>query len=152
MLAISGALVFATPSRAQNSAEVKSSSAPVVSDQKEKAKLMEATRVSTDDTVRKVAEQETKQKKQKRTAKQPSEKPDEVVEFQPVAQPEPDSKDAAPDQRQSKKSASKSVHGSLYGADGGNTRQSGASVGASAKSGNTHVYVETDRSKSDAPH
>jgi len=147
-----GALLFATAARAQNSPESSSSSPPAASSQQEKTKLMEATRVSTDGAARKVAEKETKQKKQNRAEKQHSEKASDVMELHPVAKSEADSDEAARVPPESKKSPLKKIHGSVYGAEGGNNRRTGASAGASTKSGNTHIYVETDRSKQDAPH
>ncbi|HUI41784.1 MAG TPA: hypothetical protein VL523_07435 [Terriglobia bacterium] len=42
------------------------------------------------------------------------------------------------------------VHGKVYGAGGGVGRQTGEAVGATSKSGNTSVYVQTDQTKSAA--
>jgi hypothetical protein len=146
------ALLFATAARAQNSTESNSSSPPAASSQQEKTKLMEATRVSTDGAARKVAEQETKQKNQNRAEKQHSDKASDVVELHPAAKSEADSDVATRGAGASKKSPLKKIHGSVYGAEGANNRRTGASAGASTNSGNTHIYVETDRSKQDAPH
>jgi len=52
--------------------------------------------------------------------------------------------------RKSKKSTLGNVHGQVHGSVDGNnpgTRRTGASVGASSKSGKTAVYVETERGR-----
>lgn len=125
-------------------------------------KLIEVTRVSTEEAARKAAEAESKKDQateaagtEKDTAK--SAAPD-VSELQPVAKTGGDSDNALRlPAEESKKSPLKDVHGSVYGtldSSGSGNRGTGANIGASTKNKKAHIYVETNRSRADSgtPH
>lgn len=125
-------------------------------------KLIEATRVSTEEAARKAAEAESKKKQasekagtEKDTMK--SIAPD-VSEIQPVAKTGGGSDDALRlPTEESKKSPLKDVHGSVYGtldSGGSGNGGTGANIGASTKNKKAHIYVETNRSRTDSgtPH
>jgi hypothetical protein len=123
-----------------------------------KVKLLELTRVSTEEAARRAAQEKTKKTaRQDSATKEDSKKsaPSGVSEFRPVTKPTGDSADAIeiPSQK-SGKSPVKDVHGTVQGVSGSGTRAAGAEVGASSKGGKVHVYVETERSRSDTqpPH
>ncbi len=114
--------------------------------------LDEATRVSTSEALKSVA-QESKEKSKTSEGSSTS----DVLEFQPSAPPSAGARTVVAPSRDSKKSMAKNVHGSVYGSADpratGNHRTGGA-VGASSKSGKSSIYVETDqgRSTSSSPH
>jgi hypothetical protein len=119
-------------------------------------KLIEATRVSTEEAVRRAAEDKAKATS-KTSAKKDSGKESApgVSELQPVSKPAGDSAAATQVPRdESGKPVLKNIHGSVQGASGAGNRRAAAEVGASSKTGKTHVYVETERSRSDpaTPH
>jgi hypothetical protein len=122
----------------------------------DKIKLIEATRVSTEEVARRAAQDKAKGTS-KTVARMNSEKGASpgVSELQTVSKSADDS-DATVRVSAAKgdKPLLKNIHGSVQGASGSRTRQGGAEVGVSSKTGKTHVYVETERSRSDpaTPH
>ena len=124
-----------------------------------KAKLLEATRVSTEEAARKAAKVASKPAADKPEAKENSEESDQkdsaVTELTPAMKTDHDSDEIVRlPTGESPSSPLKKIHGSVYGAGGSHSSRTGASVGASSKSGKTHVYVESERSRSDSetPH
>lgn len=125
-------------------------------------KLIEATRVSTEEAARKAAE--AKSKKDQATEATETEKdavksavPD-VSELQPLAKTGGDADDALrlPEEK-SKESPLKDVHGSVHGtldSSRPGNRGGGANIGASTKNKKTHIYVESNRTRTDSgpPH
>ena len=111
--------------------------------------LVEATRVSTDEAARSVAQKQTTKGNEEEGAKEDNEAA--VVEFKPApASAEPSGDAVVVPSKGSKKSTLGNVHGQVHGSVDGNnpeTRRTGASVGASSKSGKTAVYVETERGR-----
>lgn len=117
-----------------------------------KPKLSEVTRVSTDEAARSVAEKQTTKGNEEEGAKEDHEAA--VIEFKPArASAESSGGAVVVPSKGSKKSVLGNVHGTVHGsADARNsgTRRTGASVGASSKSGKTAVYVETERGRTEA--
>jgi hypothetical protein len=127
-----------------------------ISPSAEKVKLIEATRVSTEEAGRRAAQDKAKGTS-KTIAKKKSENDSApgVSELRPVSKPAGDSAvTTRVPADESGKSVLKNIHGSVQGASGAGTRRAAAEVGASSKTGKTHVYVETERSRSDpaTPH
>jgi hypothetical protein len=124
---------------------------------KEKS-LADVTRISTEDAARKAAQAEAKKKAD---AQEQSGEPStmkstgDVTELKPASKSGGDAGDAVilPGEK-SGKFPLKNIHGKVYGTSGAENRQSGASVGASTKDNKAHIYVETNRSRSDTakPH
>jgi hypothetical protein len=126
----------------------------------EKVKLSDVTRVSTDEAARQAAKEKAKSEQSS------SAKPDEetkkadpgeaasspVSELQPVKKTSKDSGATDDPTAEVGSSNARKIHGSVHGAAGSGARQGGADLGASSKSGNTHVYVETDRATTPQPH
>jgi hypothetical protein len=114
-----------------------------------KPALAEVTRVSTDEATRSAAKKQAKKTAEEEVAEKPSD-PD-VVELRPApASAESSGGAVVVPSKKSKKSVLGNVHGTVHGsADARNsgTRRTGASVGASSKSGKTAVYVETERGR-----
>ncbi|MGD0921784.1 MAG: hypothetical protein ABSA70_08500 [Terriglobia bacterium] len=114
-----------------------------------KPALAEVTRVSTDEAARSAAQKQTAKGNKEDGAKEDNEAA--VLEFKPA----PASAESSGDvvvvpSKKSKKSVLGNVHGTVHGSlDSKNagTHRTGASVGASSKSGKTAVYVETERSR-----
>ena len=128
------------------SAQPKSSTAPSM----EKPRLADATRVSTAEAARKVAEAEA-QRHSSEPASQASGASD-VLEFRAASPGAQDSAGRAA-MKESNKSALKTVHGDAYGTSGsgGAGKRAGGAVGATSKGGKASIYVETDRSHDTAP-
>ncbi len=116
-----------------------------------KPALEEATRVSTDQAVRNAAQSASA--KRDLNSESHGSAPSEVLEFQPVTNPTtPASKTTG--QKESKKLAPKNIHGTVYGSlDSGKseTHSGGAAAGVGSKSGKSHIYVETERSRTSSP-
>ena len=114
-----------------------------------KPALAEVTRVSTDEAARSVAQKQTTKGNEEEGAKEDNEAA--VVEFKPApASGESSGGAVVVPSKKSKKSTLGNVHGQVHGSVDGNnpgTRRTGASVGASSKSGKTAVYVETERGR-----
>ncbi len=155
LFAASAAAPQSSPGQsASREPEAKAAKIPAKS---EKAKLIDATRVSTEEAARRAAE-----KKAEESAKNDSKKKEDVKrdttsavsELQPVTKAQDSATAAQPAPQDSGKLPLKDIHGSVQGAGGGGMRRGGAEIGASSKGGKTHVYVETERSRSDAatPH
>ncbi len=114
--------------------------------------LDEATRVSTSEAVKSVA-QESKEKPKTSESSSAS----EVLEFQPAAPSSAAAGTVVAPSKDSKKSVAKNVHGTVYGSadpQATGNRRTGGAVGTSSKSGKSSIYVETDqgRSTSSSPH
>ena len=121
---------------------------------RQKFSLLDATRVSTEEAARSAAPKAAEKSPTAAAAESSSDST--VTEFHP-ARPDsaPTGDSAVTTSGESRKSTLKRVHGTVYGsAAPGNPggRRGGAAVGAASKSGKTHVYVETDRSRTDTPH
>ncbi len=117
--------------------------------------LEEATRVSTSEAVKSVAQES----KEKRAASKTSESSSasDVLEFQPAAPSSAGARTVVTPPKDSKKSVAKNVHGTVYGSadpQATGNRRTGGAVGTSSKSGKSSIYVETDqgRSTSSSPH
>jgi hypothetical protein len=118
-----------------------------VSSTDKKPALAQATRVSTDEAMRSAAQKQAKKATDEET---PDKTPEpDVLEFRPAAKGAESSGGAVVvPQKDSKKSALSNVHGTVHGSldpKGSGAQRTGASVGASSKSGKTAVYVETER-------
>lgn len=114
-----------------------------------KPALAEVTRVSTEEAARSAAHKQARKTAEEEVAEKSSES--DVVELRPAREnaESPGGAVVVP-QKDSKKSALSKVHGTVHGsADPRNSgsRRTGASVGASSKSGKTAVYVETERDR-----
>jgi hypothetical protein len=114
--------------------------------------LLEATRVSTDEAARSVAQKQTAKDNEEEGTKE--DKDAAVLEFKPAPASAKSSGDVVVvPSKNSKKSVLDNVHGTVHGsvdARNSGTHRTGASVGASSKSGKTAVYVETERSRTQA--
>jgi hypothetical protein len=161
ILALGLALVAATAPQSlagQNAAQAPSAKPPENSTNSEKAKLTDATRVSTEEAARRAAQEKAKQtgkEDSKKKADAKKETPAGVTELQPATQAKDDSTHVLPAASQdSGKLPLKDIHGGVQGGGGSGVREGGGDLGASSKGGKTHVYVETERSRSDAatPH
>lgn len=145
-------------SAGQDAAKDSAAGSSKVSQSQEKSKLIEATRVSTEEAARRAAKEKSKKAAKEDSSKKQESKKDSasnVSELRPVEKDDDDSASSAQvSTKDSGKSPIKDVHGSIQGTRGGQTRQAGGDIGASSKSGKTHVYVEGARSKSDTqpPH
>jgi hypothetical protein len=121
-----------------------------------KPALAEATRVSTEDAARSVAQKQARKSAEEDGAEKTT-GPD-VLEFRPVSESSGSSgKSVVAPAEGSKKLPPGKVHGKVHGsvdAKGAATHREGASVGASSKSGKTAVYIETERGRTsqDQPH
>jgi hypothetical protein len=122
----------------------------------EEPKLMDVMRVSTEEAARRAAE-----KKAEKTTGNDTKKKEEVnedaaavSEFKPASKTRDSETAVQPASQDSGKLPLKDIHGSVQGAAGSGMRRVGSEIGASSKSGKTHVYVETERSRSDpaTPH
>jgi hypothetical protein len=119
--------------------------------------LIDATRVSTDATV-KAAAQDALSKKGGSQSSTSTIAPDPVLEFHP-ASAAADAKDDSLVLKQddSKKSPLKDVHGEVHGESGSGAVQSsrvGASAGTKTKDGKTYIFLQTDQTKTNpsTPH
>jgi len=151
LLSVSMCLLMSLVSTAQEAAK-KSPDAPApksTASTGKKPVLLEATRVSTDEAARSVAQKQTTKGNEEEGAKEGKEAA--VLEFKPApASAESSGGAVVVPSKGSKKSTLGNVHGTVHGsADAKNsgTRRTGASVGASSKSGKTAVYVETERGR-----
>ncbi len=119
----------------------------------DKKRLLDAaTRVSTSEAVKSVA-QESKEKPKTSESSSAS----DVLEFQPAAPSGTGARTVVTPSKDSKKSVAKNVHGTVYGSadpQATGNRRTGGTVGTSSKSGKSSIYVETDqgRSRSSSPH
>jgi hypothetical protein len=114
-----------------------------------KAKLLDATRVDTEKAARSAAKAAAKPATEKtETPKDPDKESPEVTELTPASKAKSDETVLVLDEKTGSSPLNK-IHGSVYGSDGAGTSQTGASVGASSKSGKTSIYVESERSRSD---
>jgi hypothetical protein len=115
---------------------------------KEKPALDDITRVSTDQAVQSAARSASKKQSAENRTGEPAQS--EVLEFRPAATDQDSPKHTTTTTPESRKSKVKNVHGTVYGsldaADAAN-RSTGASAGVSSKSGKSHIYVETERSR-----
>jgi hypothetical protein len=130
-------------SDAQNSSTQKPEKKPV---------LVDAVRVSTDEAARSAAKAEVNKPAADKTKSPPQ---DAVIELHPAGPSLASPTGAAAVPKKSKKGPLKNVHGNVFGStDPKNTgtRNTGAAVGASSKSGNTSVYVETDSARTTPTH
>lgn len=156
---LGSAILLATPSRVLASLPGDDPASQKVENSKttkteKKPGWTDAGHVSTADAVRSAAKEEAKQTDPNK--KEETKEPDSAVdEFHPAPPGEAASGDSSVKAKETKKAPLKDVHGTVYGAagpaDSGN-RATGGAVGASSKSKKTHVYVETDRSRTTPPH
>jgi hypothetical protein len=144
-------LLFAVAATAQelatkSSAPVAETGKPAVSKTDKKSQLAEATRASTADAAKDAVQAEAKKENTSDDAAAPG-----VLEFQPAPKTASDAnKSSATISKDSGKSALRNVHGSVSGSVDTKhpaNHQTAAAVGASTKSRNTSVYVETDSSR-----
>ncbi len=124
------------------------------SETENKARLVEATRVSTADAARNAARERAKDSAKKGEAEKVSAEPSDagVIEMKP-AEGSSDTQTVR-HQGDTKKSAVKNDHGTVDGSldpEHSGNHQAAARIGASSKSGKTSVFVETDRSRTTAP-
>jgi hypothetical protein len=116
-----------------------------------KPALAEVTRVSTAEATRSAAQKQAKKTAEEEAAEKPAE-PD-VLELRPAPESTESSGGAVVvPSKNSKKSVPGNVHGTVHGSlDSKNTgtHRTGASVGASSKSGKTAIYVETERGRAE---
>jgi membrane protein involved in colicin uptake len=154
LFAASAAAPQSSPGQsASRQPEAKAAKIPTKS---EKAELIDATRVSTEEAARRAAEKKAEESAGNDSNKKENAKEDAaaVSEFKPAAKTKDSGTAVQPAPQDSGKLPLKDIHGSVQGAGGGGMRRGGAEIGASSKGGKTHVYVETERSRSDAapPH
>lgn len=117
-----------------------------------KPALADALRVNTDEAVRSAAKAEASKPAADKTKNPPQ---DAVIELHSTDPSFASPAGAAVVSKKSKQDPLKNVHGSVFGStDPKNpgTRNTGAAAGASSKSGNTSVYVETDSARATPPH
>jgi hypothetical protein len=127
--------------------------APKALSASEKAKLLDATRVSTEKAARRAAQEKAKDTTKEDTTKKQSvnsEAIPAVSEFKPVSKSQEDSstKSRLPGQDTGKLPL-KNLHGSVQGSTGSGIRQGAADLGASSKGGKTYIYVQSEKSRSD---
>lgn len=123
---------------------------PKTSPAADQAKLAEATRVSTEEAARQAAQKKSKEQIGKTATPKDSDKnsPSGVSELQPVPKTAGDSGSAVRlPSEDAGASPLKNIHGSVRGASGAGAREGGAEIGADKKNGKTHLYVETERSR-----
>jgi hypothetical protein len=161
---LSTALALAvTPAPAQQTPAGKDSSeltpARPADNSADKLKLLDATRVSTEDAARRAAEKKAKESGAKESPKKDETQKKQVApavsELKPVTNAGGDKQAAVQVPAEgSGKLPLKNIHGSIQGSGGGGLLGTGGDVGASTPSGKTHIDVETERSRSDAaiPH
>jgi membrane protein involved in colicin uptake len=117
---------------------------------------MDVTRVSTAEAARRAAEKKAEESAGGDSKKKEDAKEDAaaVSEFKPASKARDAETAVQPASQDSGKLPLKDIHGSVQGAAGSGMRRVGSEIGASSKSGKTHVYVETERSSSDpaTPH
>jgi hypothetical protein len=118
-----------------------------------KPTLVELTRVSTDEAV-----QEAKKKAEGKSAEgtSPAESPESAVtEFRPATpNVNPASGTVVAPAKGTKKSALKNFHGTAYGSldpKSSKNHTTGGAVGMDSKEEKTHVYVETERRRTNVP-
>lgn len=133
-------------SREKSSGRTPEKPATARPDEKEKASLADATRVSTDEAARQAIKQKDQDKKDSSVASTDS----NVVEFKP-APPAAKSDDSLVVTKSGDSKKLKKVHGEAYGATGAGGHREGGAAGATSKSGKTAVYVEADRSRTSPP-
>jgi cytoskeletal protein RodZ len=146
-------LLFAVAATAQelatkSSVPVAETGKPAVSKTDKKSQLAEATRASTTDAAKDAVQAEAKKENTSDDAVASG-----VLEFQPKTASDAN-KSSATISKDSGKSALKNVHGSVSGSVDAKhpaNHQTAAAVGASTKSRNTSVYVETDSSRGPSP-
>jgi hypothetical protein len=141
-------------SSGQNTSRTPEAKAGETPAKSEKAKLIDVTRVSTEEAARRAAEKKAEESAGNNSEKKEDAKKDTaagVSELQPVTKARGSATAVHPAPQDSGNSPLKDIHGSVQGATGGGTHQGAAELGASSKSGKTHVYVETERSRSDVP-
>lgn len=118
-------------------------------------KLLDATRVSTEEAARHAAQKKAEASPKNDSKKKEDTKKDAVpgiTELQPAAKPQDDSTPSVETEAQKTgKLPIKDIHGSVQGGGGSGVREGGAEVGASSKGGKTHVYVESERSSTQNP-
>ena len=160
LLALALIIVLATGAKTQETANKPASDSPrgqgtsSSPKPKQKPSLLDATRVSTEEAVKRAAQKDAE--KTTNTAAPESSSESSVTEFHP-ARPDSAQAGSAADTTsdESTKSTRKRIHGTVYGSatpGGSGDRRGGAAVGTSSKSGKTHVYVQTDHSRTDTPH
>ncbi len=140
-----------TPGKTQKS-ETKPS-AP--SRNENKPSLADVTRVSTERVASSAARDKSRKDTEQGAVSESAEPA--VLEFQPASPSARTASDSTKAVKDSGKSASKKAHGEVYGSldpKNAGDRASGASVGATSRTGKTSVYVETNqsRAKPPAPH
>jgi hypothetical protein len=152
-LAAALALMFATPLAAQTPAEsgpAQKDPTEKTSPKKEKVKLEEATRVSTDKALRSAAKEKSKPATEKKEGPGLSGE-SEVTEFHPTTPGEKNPSAEPTTQKSAKKSAAKNLHGSVYGTGGTQSSGAGGAAGTTSKNGRTSVYVESEKSRTADP-
>ncbi|MHB8654301.1 MAG: hypothetical protein ACYDA9_10515 [Terriglobia bacterium] len=116
--------------------------------------LSDVMQVSTADAARSAAHEAAKKnsKNQQKGKASDGGSLDSVLEFKPASQDEESALKSEPGI--TTKRARKNIHGEAYGSldptHSGN-HEAGGAVGVGSKSGKTHVYVETDQSRSTSP-
>ena len=152
LLAAIPALPQATADKAGEPAE-SAVAKPAATSNGNKPKLSEITRVSTDEAARGAAREKATPDEDASTVETDQATAATVTELKPASRSSETSSGSMTTQ-DSKGSKSSRVHGRAYGSlDPKNSgdRQEGAAVGAGSKSGKTHIYIETERSRRTTP-
>jgi hypothetical protein len=128
-------------------------SRPAAISKKQKPKLAEITRVSTEEAARGVARQKATPDGDASNTETEETAPPAVTELKPTARSS-EASGGSVTVKDSKGSKASKVHGRVYGSlDPKNSgdRQDGAAVGAGSKNGKTSIYVETEGSRGTTP-
>jgi hypothetical protein len=140
----------AAQSAHEQESAAKPSKAPRAS---QEVKLLDVTRVSTEEAAKRAAQEKARETARSGTKKQEDAEPvsaSAVSEFKAVSKAEGNScvgDGVLP--KDSGKLPLKDIHGSIQGATGRGIREGGAEMGASSKSGKTHIYVKSERARTD---
>jgi hypothetical protein len=150
---LAGAVLFVIPATAQEQEAVEASSkVKTTPPGSEKPALLNATRVSTDAAIRGAAKKAIKQAGGDKTSQPEG---TDVLEFRPAESESTTSSSSVVTQKTIQKGPLKGLHGTVYGVTDANnprTNAEGAAVGVSSKSGNSAIFVETDRARTSPPH
>jgi hypothetical protein len=117
------------------------------SEAEKKPRLVDATRVSTTEVAKSVAQTEASKSVAAKAGEEAGGAA--VLEFNPTARVESGAVTVREDS--ARKSTFKKIHGNVYGATGAGSRETGGAVGTTSKSGKTSVYIGTDRSRTSPP-
>ena len=139
----------ANTSGQSEAAEVK----PAPASNKKKPKLLEITRVSTDEAARGVAKEKATRDEEVSNAEPSEPAAPAVTELKAIDRGSETPRSAVTNS-DSKGSKASKVHGRVYGSvdpKNSSDRRQGAAIGAGSKSGKTSIYVETEGSRGTTP-